>query len=79
MQIGLRADRAELDERVEARVDRMWEQGLVEEVSGLARQGLRRGRTAARAVGYAQILAAIDGDEDLDRAIAATRPRPPGD
>lgn len=59
--IGLALDREELDARIDARVDRMWEAGLVEEVRGLERLGLREGRTASRALGYAQALAQIDG------------------
>ena len=59
VQIGLDCAREVLDARVEARVDRMWRRGLVEEVAGLAP---RIGRTAARAVGYAQVLALLQGD-----------------
>ncbi len=68
VQIGLDCDRAELDARVAARVDRMWEQGLVDEVRGLAD---RLGRTAARAVGYAEVLAALRGDTTLEHARGA--------
>ncbi len=46
--LGLRADRADLDARIERRVDRMWEQGLLAEVERLVPLGLREGRTAAR-------------------------------
>jgi tRNA dimethylallyltransferase len=59
--IGLRMPRARLDERIAARVRRMWEQGLVAEVRQLESRGLREGRTASRALGYAQALAEIDG------------------
>jgi tRNA dimethylallyltransferase len=52
-------DRPDLRERVATRVDRMWEQGLLEEVAGL--EGLREGVTASRALGYAQALAQLDG------------------
>ena len=55
--VGLDAD--DLPDRVARRVDRMWEQGLVAEVAGLA--GLRDGVTARRALGYAQALAQLDG------------------
>lgn len=60
--IGLRADRALLHRRVEQRVQRMWADGLVDEVRGLAELGLRQGRTASRAIGYAQALAQLDGE-----------------
>lgn len=61
VQIGLSADREVLAERIAHRVDRMWERGLVEEVRALERRGLRQGRTASRAIGYAQVLAILDG------------------
>jgi tRNA dimethylallyltransferase len=57
----LGVDRPDLAERIALRVDRMWEQGLVEEVRGLEAQGLREGVTASRALGYAQVLALLDG------------------
>ena len=51
-----------LDERIELRVRRMWDAGLVDEVRGLAAHGLREGRTANRALGYRQVLAFLDGE-----------------
>jgi tRNA dimethylallyltransferase len=66
--VGL--DRPDLRERVTTRVDRMWEQGLLEEVAGLS--GLREGVTASRALGYAQALAQLDGTMSEAEAKAAT-------
>ena len=57
--VGL--DRDDLAERVALRVDRMWDAGLVEEVRALEGRGLRDGVTASRALGYAQVLAWLDG------------------
>jgi tRNA dimethylallyltransferase len=75
--VGLDRDPARLDERIAVRVDRMWAAGLVAEVEALAGDGLREGPTASRALGYAQVLAALDGELSLDeareRTIAATR------
>jgi tRNA dimethylallyltransferase len=71
-QIGLSAPRPELDERIGARVDRMWEQGLLEEVRELDGLGLREGRTASRALGYAQALAQLDGTLSEEEAKADT-------
>lgn len=71
-QIGLTAPREELDARIDLRVDRMWEQGLVEEVRGLDGRGLREGRTASRALGYAQALSQLDGELSPEEARAAT-------
>lgn len=70
VQIGLDCDRAVLDARIEQRVARMWDEGLLDEVRRLAAHGL--GRTAARAVGYAQALAELRGELDADAARAAT-------
>jgi tRNA dimethylallyltransferase len=69
VQIGLDCDRAVLDERVERRVERMWTAGLVEEVRGLAERGI--GRTASRAVGYAEVLAMLRGEITEPEARAA--------
>jgi tRNA dimethylallyltransferase len=67
--IGLDTDPAVLDARVDARVDRMFTGGLIEEVHQLLPLGLREGRTAARALGYQQVLTALDAG--LDPACAA--------
>ncbi|HEY0118205.1 MAG TPA: tRNA (adenosine(37)-N6)-dimethylallyltransferase MiaA [Cellulomonas sp.] len=76
VQIGLDCDRAVLDERVAGRVERMWAAGLVGEVDGLVADG-GLGRTAARAVGYAQVLALRAGRlserQAYDETIVATR------
>lgn len=61
LQFGLVMDREHLRERIDLRVDRMWEQGLVAEVDQLIAQGIREGSTAQRALGYAQIIAMRDG------------------
>ena len=61
VQVGLAIDRAEMDARIDARVDEMWAKGLVAEVAALAGRGLREGRTASRALGYQQVLAYLDG------------------
>ena len=73
--IGLRADRADLIERLDARVAGMWRAGLVEEVAALRPAGL--GVTAARAIGYAQAVAQLDGiltePDAIEQAAALTR------
>jgi tRNA dimethylallyltransferase len=70
--IGLDRAAAELDERVERRVELMFDAGLVDEVRGLIKVGLREGRTAGRALGYQQVIAALDGDADFAVAAAET-------
>ena len=62
--VGLAVPRPELDERIAARVHRMWDAGLLEEVARLDAAGLREGRTAAKALGYSQALAHLDGRLD---------------
>lgn len=72
LQLGLDLDTEELDRRVDLRVTRMFDHGLVEEVRTLEKQGLREGRTASRALGYQQVLDQLDGDHDLAAAAEAT-------
>ncbi|MER6720168.1 tRNA (adenosine(37)-N6)-dimethylallyltransferase MiaA [Streptomyces halstedii] len=72
VQIGVDVERPELDARITARVDRMWEAGLVDEVRHLETLGLREGRTASRALGYQQVLAALAGECTEQEARAET-------
>lgn len=70
--VGIDREVAELDERVDLRVRRMFDAGLVDEVRALEAEGLRDGRTAARALGYQQVLACFDGEHDLATAAEET-------
>jgi tRNA dimethylallyltransferase len=72
VQIGVELPRAELDQRIADRVTRMWQLGLVNEVRQLGAVGLRDGRTASRALGYAQVLRFLDGELSEDEAAAQT-------
>lgn len=65
---GLSQDRESLDIRVSNRVDAMWEAGLLAEVERLVVTGLREGVTAQKALGYAQVLAMMDGLLTADQA-----------
>lgn len=70
--IGLDCDTELLDQRLAARTETMFAAGLVAEVQTLLEAGLRDGVTAARALGYAQVIAALDaGGADGDLAAAA--------
>lgn len=69
---GLSMERARLAPRIEARVHRMFEGGLVAEVEQLIEEGLLNGVTAQRAIGYAQTIAYKNGEISLDEAIAET-------
>ena len=72
VQLGLRVGRGELDQRIAERTARMWRAGLVDEVAALERAGLREGRTASRALGYAQVLRFLAGEYGEDEARAQT-------
>ncbi len=61
-----------LDGRLEQRVLSMVANGFLDEVGGLAAAGLRDGVTASRALGYAQMLAVLDGLVELEVAVAET-------
>ncbi|PPK62229.1 tRNA (adenosine(37)-N6)-dimethylallyltransferase MiaA [Actinokineospora auranticolor] len=63
--VGLDRPNGDLDARVDLRVTRMFADGLVDEVRALTTHGLRDGKTAARALGYQQVLTALDTDGDL--------------
>ena len=77
VQLGVDVPRAVRRERIAARVDRMWTTGLVDEVRALDAAGLRRGRTASRALGYAQVLRHLAGEdteaEAREETVRATR------
>jgi tRNA dimethylallyltransferase len=70
--IGLDTEAPILDARVDARVTQMFADGLVTEVHELLTRGLRQGRTASQALGYQQIIAALDAGIDSAHAAPAT-------
>jgi tRNA dimethylallyltransferase len=72
LELGLNSDRAHLVERLGHRVEKMWHQGLIDEVAGLVPAGIREGKTASRAIGYSQALAQLDGAMTQEQAIAET-------
>ena len=62
-------DRQVLYDRIDARVDRMMEDGLVDEVKRLREQGVTCEMTSMQGLGYREIYAYLDGETDLDRAV----------
>ena len=74
---GMAVDPDVLRARIDARVDAMVETGLVAEVEGLLDRGFREGVTAPQAIGYKEIVEALDGfislDEAAERIKLATR------
>jgi tRNA dimethylallyltransferase len=71
--VGVSEDRSVLVKRLDARVEAMWRDGLVDEVRSLSAEGLADGPTASRAIGYAQALAQLNGEMKQDEAIARTQ------
>lgn len=67
--VGLTVDPDVLRARIDTRVDAMVEAGLVEEVRGLLAKGFREGVTAPQAIGYKEIVEALDGAVSFDEAI----------
>ena len=76
-QFGLVMERETLQERIDLRVERMWEEGLVREVRDLMAEGLLEGRTAQAALGYAQVIKFAQGlmteEEAKEETKRATR------
>jgi tRNA dimethylallyltransferase len=70
--VQLAVDRADLDDRIERRVEKMWREGFVGEVRALESAGLRSSVTASRALGYQQILAYLAGESSEEEAFLAT-------
>ncbi len=66
---GIRMSRERLYARISERVDQMVAEGLVEEVRSLMDQGLAKTLTAMQAIGYKEIVAALQGSCTMDEAI----------
>lgn len=65
----LNAPRPLLYERIDARVDEMLKNGLVEEVKTLQRMGCHRGMVSMQGLGYKEILAWLEGEYPYDEAV----------
>lgn len=71
--LGLQVERPILVQRLDLRVEQMWQAGMLDEVARLRADGIERGVTAARAIGYAQALAQLRGEKSEADAIAETQ------
>ncbi|MDJ0339548.1 tRNA (adenosine(37)-N6)-dimethylallyltransferase MiaA [Cryobacterium sp. PH31-O1] len=71
--LGLRTPRERLTPRLNARVERMWAAGIVDEARDLLAAGIENGVTASRAIGYAQALGQVHGTLSAAEAIEATQ------
>jgi tRNA dimethylallyltransferase len=72
-QFGLVMNRDDLSDQIDLRVNAMFDKGLVAEVQKLVADGLLQGRTAQRALGYAQVISYLNGEISLDAAIEETK------
>ena len=74
--IGLRfADREDMKALIDRRVDKMAEEGLVEEVRALLESGLPRNATALQAIGYKEFLGVLEGTATEAEALAEVKLR----
>lgn len=73
LRLGLRLERAALVRRIEERVERMFERGLVEEVRGLLARGVPEIAPPFRALGYRHVVAHVRGRMSLDAAVSLTK------
>lgn len=69
LMIGLRRDRDDLYNRINRRVQEMFDRGLVEETRKLLKKGLMENRVARQALGYKEVRGYLDGEYDRDEAI----------
>jgi len=73
LKLGLELERKEIYRRIEVRVERMFENGLVEEVRGLLAAGVDEQAAPFKAIGYRRVLAHLKGELPLEGAIALTK------
>lgn len=67
--IGLCDDRAALYDRINLRVDKMFKNGLLNEVINLKKLGASDDTQAMRGIGYKEVVAHLNGEYEIDRAI----------
>jgi tRNA dimethylallyltransferase len=73
LQFGLVMEREHLRERIDLRVEKMWEQGFVGEVDALISDGILEGSTAQRALGYSALIAMRAGEMTEEEAKEETK------
>ncbi len=72
-QFGLVLDRNNLDQKIDERVENMWEKGFAREVSLLMTKGLEQSTTAKKALGYSQIMNYLNGEYSEEFAKEETK------
>jgi len=73
IKIGLKLERSLLYKKIEERVDRMFEKGIVKEVQELLKQGIDVTSPPFRALGYKQVMRHLNGKMTYEEAIEATK------
>jgi len=73
VRLGLRLGKDELYRRIDARVERMFARGLVDEVRSLLAQGVPETAPPFRALGYGHVLRHLRGETGRDEAAALTK------
>ena len=74
--IGLAfTDRADMKALIDLRVDKMVEEGLIDEIRTLLARGLPRSCTALQAIGYKEFLSAMEGEATMEEAIEEVKLR----
>jgi tRNA dimethylallyltransferase len=71
--VGIELERTELYSRIDARVDQMLSEGLLDEVAVLLEEGYRDALTAAQAIGYKEFVPVVEKGTDVDVATAAVK------
>ena len=69
VRVGLTMPREKLYDAIDRRVDRMMAEGLLDEVKDLKAKGYSRQLPAMQAIGYAQLLAYLEGEVPLEKAV----------
>ena len=67
--IGLNMDRSKLYEKINQRVDKMIDLGLVDEVKNLLDEGLDKNSQSLKAIGYKEVISYLDGEIDFDEMV----------
>lgn len=69
IRFALKRDPAYLADRINKRVENMFEMGLVKEVQLLLDDGWRAALTAPQAIGYKEVVSALDGSISMNEAM----------
>jgi len=73
LKIGLKLERKELYKRIEERVDKMFEKGIVQEVTKLLERRVKEDSPPFRALGYRYVLSFLKKEISLEEAISLTK------